>query len=138
MLGNLKRKIGKEEQSLFLDSNHHNAIPCGSFEPGAALASILNNSLSILVEKPAFDPFTHLNAVNAYPHPSLISDAEQWNFDRGFRKNATENLVFDAGHSFLQHWLDTRCRNGTFVFRPLLVLQECFISSFIGHNMVLG
>jgi hypothetical protein len=105
-----------------------------------ALASILKHfPVNTSGETSVRPLITHLNAVNASPHPSLSSDAEQWNFDQGSRKNATGNLVFDAVHSFLQHWPDTRCRMvRSFSALCWLVLKECFISSSIGHNIVLG
>jgi hypothetical protein len=73
---------------------------------------------------------TDSNTENASPHPaSLSSDAEQWNFHEGPRENTTCNLIFDTVHSFLQHWPNTRHRNGAFIFRSFLALQECFTLS---------
>ncbi|KAG0696715.1 hypothetical protein DFH29DRAFT_185228 [Suillus ampliporus] len=43
---------------------------------------------------------------------SFSSNPEQWNFDEGPAKNATGNLIFDTVNSFLQHWPNTRYRNG--------------------------
>ncbi|KAG2116130.1 hypothetical protein DEU56DRAFT_748451 [Suillus clintonianus] len=46
------------------------------------------------------------------PSYSLSSNTEQWRFDEGPPENATGNLIFDTVHSFLQHWPNTRYRNG--------------------------
>ncbi|KAG2145287.1 uncharacterized protein EDB93DRAFT_512040 [Suillus bovinus] len=40
------------------------------------------------------------------------SKIEQWRFDEGPAENATGNLIFDTVHSLLQHWPNTRHRNG--------------------------
>ncbi|KAG0709017.1 hypothetical protein DFH29DRAFT_842848 [Suillus ampliporus] len=53
----------------------------------------------------------NLNAGNASPS-SFSSNAEQWRFDEGPAENATGNLIFDTVNSFLQHWPNTRYRNG--------------------------
>ncbi|KAG2353611.1 hypothetical protein BDR07DRAFT_1308913 [Suillus spraguei] len=44
--------------------------------------------------------------------PSCSSNTEQWRFEEGPPENATGNLIFDTVHSFLQHWPNTRYRNG--------------------------
>jgi hypothetical protein len=44
----------------------------------------------------------------------LSTNTEHWSFDEGPPENTTWNLVFDTVHSFLQHWPNTRYRNGTF------------------------
>ncbi|KAG2153941.1 hypothetical protein DEU56DRAFT_951549 [Suillus clintonianus] len=50
-----------------------------------------------------------VNPGNAY---SVCSNSEQWKFDEYPLDNATGNLIFDTVHSFLQHWPNTRYRNG--------------------------
>ncbi|OJA20114.1 hypothetical protein AZE42_04106 [Rhizopogon vesiculosus] len=55
---------------------------------------------------------TNFNADNASSYSNLSSDVEQWNFDEGPPENATGNLVFDTARSLLQHWPNTRYRNG--------------------------
>jgi hypothetical protein len=61
---------------------------------------------------------TELN--NDQPHScSFSSKIEQWRLDEGPSENATGNLIFDTVHSLLQHWPNTRYRNGTCHF-PLL------------------
>ncbi|KAG1905312.1 uncharacterized protein F5891DRAFT_1183250 [Suillus fuscotomentosus] len=40
------------------------------------------------------------------------SKIEQWSLDEGPAENATGNLIFDTVHSLLQHWPNTRYRNG--------------------------
>jgi hypothetical protein len=51
--------------------------------------------------------------------PPYSSHTEQWGFEEGPPENATGNLIFDTVHSLLQHWPNTRYRNGTCHF-PLL------------------
>ncbi|KAG1742245.1 uncharacterized protein EDB91DRAFT_303028 [Suillus paluster] len=53
----------------------------------------------------------NLNADNASLN-NFSSNAEQWRFDEGPPENATGNLIFDTVNSFLQHWPNTRYRNG--------------------------
>ncbi|KAG1821195.1 uncharacterized protein BJ212DRAFT_1338202 [Suillus subaureus] len=43
---------------------------------------------------------------------SISSNSEQWRFDECPPENATGNLIFDTVHSLLQHWPNTRYRNG--------------------------
>ncbi|KAG1733654.1 uncharacterized protein EDB91DRAFT_1148692 [Suillus paluster] len=52
-----------------------------------------------------------LTAGNVSPYSSS-SIAEQWRFNEGPPENATGNLIFDTVNSFLQHWPNTRYRNG--------------------------
>ncbi|KAG1750191.1 hypothetical protein EDB19DRAFT_1629309 [Suillus lakei] len=54
---------------------------------------------------------TNSNNGNLYSH-SFGSKPEQWKFDEGPSENATGNLIFDTVHSLLQHWPNTRYRNG--------------------------
>lgn len=37
---------------------------------------------------------------------------DDWDLTKGPTKNSTHNLVFDTVGSFLQHWPNTRYRNG--------------------------
>ncbi|KAG2347916.1 hypothetical protein BDR05DRAFT_957550 [Suillus weaverae] len=55
-----------------------------------------------------------LDVINSNPgHPySVSSNSEQWRFDEYPPENATGNLIFDTVHSLLQHWPNTRYRNG--------------------------
>ncbi|KAG0694806.1 hypothetical protein DFH29DRAFT_1006016 [Suillus ampliporus] len=66
-----------------------------------------------IVEETGVRPLdiVNLNAGNASPH-SFSSNPEQWRFDEGPPENATGNLIFDTVNSFLQHWPNTRYRNG--------------------------
>ncbi|KAG2093518.1 uncharacterized protein F5147DRAFT_779321 [Suillus discolor] len=58
-------------------------------------------------------PLDITNFDNDKPHSdSFGSKTEQWRFDEGPAENATANLIFDTVHSFLQHWPNTRYRNG--------------------------
>jgi len=78
---------------------------------------------------------TNLNADDPTSYLNLSSDDEQRDFDEGPPKNATGNLIFDTVHSFLQHWPNTRYRNGTFIFRWLAMKR---FHHFVGHNIVPG
>jgi len=67
---------------------------------------------------------TSWNADNASPYPiSPPSNSEKWDFDRDPHENTTGNLIFDTVYSLLQHWPNTRYRNGALIFRPVLVVQ---------------
>ena len=37
---------------------------------------------------------------------------ENWDLTKGPAQNSTDNLIFDTVGSFLQHWPNTRYRNG--------------------------
>ncbi|KAG2366975.1 hypothetical protein BDR07DRAFT_380412 [Suillus spraguei] len=55
-----------------------------------------------------------LDIVNSNPDQpySDSSNGDQWRFDEYPPENATGNLIFDTVHSLLQHWPNTRYRNG--------------------------
>ncbi|KAG2367003.1 hypothetical protein BDR07DRAFT_1273104 [Suillus spraguei] len=54
-----------------------------------------------------------LDITNDKPHSYIYdSSSEKWRFDEGPPDNATGNLIFDSVHSLLQHWPNTRYRNG--------------------------
>ncbi|KAG1870659.1 hypothetical protein DFJ58DRAFT_852411 [Suillus subalutaceus] len=54
-----------------------------------------------------------LDAISSNPdHLNSISSNEQWSFDECPSENATGNLIFNTVHSLLQHWPNTRHRNG--------------------------
>ncbi|KAG1779206.1 hypothetical protein EV702DRAFT_1091068 [Suillus placidus] len=58
-------------------------------------------------------PLDITNLNNGKPNSySLGSKTEQWRFDEGPPENATGNLIFDTVYSLLQHWPNTRYRNG--------------------------
>lgn len=54
--------------------------------------------------------------VDARVEQAVLSEApaskDDWDLAREPPKNATHNLVFDTVGSFLQHWPNTRYRNG--------------------------
>jgi len=43
-----------------------------------------------------------------------VSQTNPWTFADGPRANLTSHLIFDTVSSLLQHWPNTRYRNGTF------------------------
>jgi len=102
--------------------------------PGQFPISTTGKETSVLSQD-----ITNSNSDNAsefpYHHGSLSSNAEQWNFDEGPPDNATWNLVFDTVHSFMQHWPNTRYRNGT--FSADYDTRNC-LHPFVGHNIVPG
>lgn len=53
---------------------------------------------------------THLSF--AYPGSYGSSNLPRWRLDEPPNPNATSNFVFETVHSLLQHWLNTRMRNG--------------------------
>ncbi|KAG2064919.1 hypothetical protein BDR04DRAFT_1177184 [Suillus decipiens] len=58
-------------------------------------------------------PLDITNLNNDKPHSYIWdSKTEKWRFDEGPPDNATGNLIFDTLHSLLQHWPNTRYRNG--------------------------
>jgi hypothetical protein len=44
--------------------------------------------------------------------PPGYADLGPWNLNEQPTLNATDNLVFDTANSLLQHWANTRYRNG--------------------------
>ncbi|KAG2366998.1 hypothetical protein BDR07DRAFT_1273059 [Suillus spraguei] len=58
-------------------------------------------------------PLDITNLNNDKPHSHICDlKTEEWRFDDNPPENATGNLIFDTLHSLLQHWPNTRYRNG--------------------------
>ena len=57
-------------------------------------------------------------------HSAILGDDNhrEWNLDKIPSPNATDHLVFETVHSLLQHWPNTRMRNGE-RFVPFSVSQ---------------
>jgi hypothetical protein len=70
--------------------------------------------------------------------PPAVADDDlaNWNMDDLPNPNATGHLVFETVNSLLQHWPNTRMRNGKESI-PLLAVSLC-ICMFPGHTMVPG
>jgi hypothetical protein len=67
--------------------------------------------------EPCVRPLDITNLDSGKPHSySVGSKIEEWRFDEGPAESATGNLIFDTVHSLLQHWSNTRYRNGTYHF----------------------
>ena len=55
---------------------------------------------------------------SSYPwqdkHSAILSDTDptEWNLDKSPNPNNTDHLVFETVYSLLQHWPNTRMRNG--------------------------
>ena len=47
-------------------------------------------------------------------HSAIFSDTDptEWNLDKSPNPNNTDHLVFETVYSLLQHWPNTRMRNG--------------------------
>ena len=47
-------------------------------------------------------------------HPDLLGDNDivEWSLERVPNPDATDHFVFETVHSLLQHWPNTRMRNG--------------------------
>jgi hypothetical protein len=87
----------------------------------AGLAALALHDQQFLVStagEPCVRPLDITNVNNDRPHSydSFGSKIEEWRFDEGPADNATGNLIFDTVHSLLQHWSNTRYRNGPYHF----------------------
>ncbi|KAG2153939.1 hypothetical protein DEU56DRAFT_429701 [Suillus clintonianus] len=100
--------IGRLQQ---MRPSHHTFLAAALSLGSAALASheqfLINTAAGEIGVRPL--DVTTLNPSHAY---SISSNNEQWRFDRCPYENATRNLIFDTVHSLLQHWPNTRYRNG--------------------------
>jgi hypothetical protein len=52
---------------------------------------------------------------------STADSGESWNLAKGPGINSTSNFVFETVNSLLQHWPNTRYRNGK--FNPVVVMR---------------
>lgn len=75
----------------------------------AALFALLGSVLA-----PALATQVPLGPSNHDKHPILLGDDDrtEWCLDQYPDPNATHHLVFETAHSLLQHWPNTRMRNG--------------------------
>ncbi|KAG9314912.1 hypothetical protein JVU11DRAFT_4020 [Chiua virens] len=72
------------------------------------LLSIISSALvASALEVSSWGQGNHLGEVGA-----LGEDPEEWSLDKLPNPNATDHLVFETVHSLLQHWPNTRMRNG--------------------------
>ncbi|KAG1779228.1 hypothetical protein EV702DRAFT_127389 [Suillus placidus] len=76
---------------------------------------------------------TILNPGYAY---SVNSNIEQWRFDECPPENATGNLIFDTVHSLLQHWPNTRYRNGHNIVPGVIPLGTLLYHGTNGSHMI--
>jgi hypothetical protein len=81
-----------------------------------SLVGALSLGLAALALHDQF-PINTAGKTGARPSDIISSNSEQWRFDEYPPENATGNLIFDTVHSLLQHWPNTRYRNGTFPLR---------------------
>jgi hypothetical protein len=73
----------------------------------------------------------HIQAIQVplgYSHwrpPAVVDDGlANWNMDDLPNPNATSHLVFETVNSLLQHWPNTRMRNGE-EWMPFFVVSSC-------------
>ena len=71
-------------------------------------------------------------------HCSQDGNRAEWNLDKLPNPNSTDHLVFETVHSLLQHWPNTRMRNGKQSVRIGLSGFQLNIHSSPGHNIVPG
>ncbi|KAG1750211.1 hypothetical protein EDB19DRAFT_97419 [Suillus lakei] len=67
---------------------------------------------------------------------SISSNSEQWRFDGYPLENATGNLIFDTVHSFLQHWPNTRYRNGHNIVPGVIPIGTLLYHGTNGSHMI--
>jgi len=85
-----------------------------------------------------FFPFAVLATAIPYGDPhaqsrmgSNADSGVSWNLAKGPGINSTSNLVFETVNSLLQHWPNTRYRNGKFNFVAVMrVLPKSFPKLF--------
>jgi hypothetical protein len=68
-------------------------------------------------------------------HPDSIN-VRAWDLQQSPNVNDTSNLIFATASSFLQHWPNTRYRNGVYFASPQLLGR--LITDQLGHSIVLG
>ncbi|KAG1821194.1 uncharacterized protein BJ212DRAFT_1338201 [Suillus subaureus] len=76
---------------------------------------------------------TILNPGHAY---GISSNSEQWKFDENPPENATGNLIFDTVHSLLQHWPNTRYRNGHNIVPGVIPIGTLLYHGTNGSHMI--
>ncbi|KAG1887217.1 hypothetical protein F4604DRAFT_1917027 [Suillus subluteus] len=78
-----------------------------------------------------------LDVINSNPdHLDSVSSNEQWSFDECPPENATGNLIFDTVHSLLQHWPNTRYRNGHNIVPGVIPIGTLLYHGTKGSQMI--
>ncbi|KAG2076636.1 hypothetical protein BDR04DRAFT_1068120 [Suillus decipiens] len=67
---------------------------------------------------------------------SINSNSEQWRLDECPPENATGNLIFDTVHSLLQHWPNTRYRNGHNIVPGMIPIGTLLYHGTNGSDMI--
>ncbi|KAG1727699.1 hypothetical protein EDB19DRAFT_1857468 [Suillus lakei] len=70
------------------------------------------------------------------PADNVSSDDELWRFDEYPSENATGNLIFDTVHSLLQHWPNTRYRNGHNIVPGVIPIGTLLYHGTNGSHMI--
>ena len=76
------------------------------------LRTALHNLVVTLVVIPALAVQVPLSSAYHGQAGRHLLGNEEWSLDRVPNPNATDHLVFETVSSFLQHWPNTRMRNG--------------------------
>ncbi|KAG2037637.1 hypothetical protein BDR03DRAFT_1010487 [Suillus americanus] len=79
------------------------------------------------------DDVAILNPGHTY---GVSSNSEQWKFDENPPENATGNLIFDTVHSLLQHWPNTRYRNGHNIVPGVIPIGTLLYHGTNGSHMI--
>ncbi|KAG1887215.1 hypothetical protein F4604DRAFT_1951087 [Suillus subluteus] len=69
-------------------------------------------------------------------HLNSISSNEQWSFDEYPPENVTGNLIFNTVHSLLQHWPNTRHRNGHNIVPGVIPIGTLLYHGTNGSHMI--
>ncbi|KAG1870660.1 hypothetical protein DFJ58DRAFT_722882 [Suillus subalutaceus] len=78
-----------------------------------------------------------LDVINSNPdHLNSVSSNEQWSFDECTPENATGNLIFNTVHSLLQHWPNTRYRNGHNIVLGVIPIGTLLYHGTNGSQMI--
>ncbi|KAE9392261.1 hypothetical protein BT96DRAFT_888117 [Gymnopus androsaceus JB14] len=79
-----------------------------------SLQSLLGLSLSLSLVEAAQIPFIapHETSTSAVPFAGLENQSDNWDINVSPNENATGHLIFETVSSFMQHWPNTRYRNG--------------------------
>lgn len=75
--------------------------------------SLLGLFLSIAVLEAAQIPFV-APSISA---GAFVNESDSWDIKVPLNENATGHLVFETVNSFMQHWPNTRYRNGTSILQ---------------------
>ena len=87
-------------------------------------------SLFLVPALAAQAPFKSGSSWNLAENQSVLHDGDrrEWNLNKLPNPNSTDHLVFETVYSLLQHWPNTRMRNGERRVRLFRVMKQAFSS----------